>query len=126
MIRFPDYIRKHAFHQPDKKATHFEGRDFTWAEFSARIHGMGQALTDLGVARGDRVAVLGNNSHWMVEMYYVPCTIGAICVPINYRLSEQEMVEVIADCTAEVLVVDRHHAAPGPLQRRRRVVQFRK
>ncbi|MBY6092214.1 long-chain-fatty-acid--CoA ligase [Maritimibacter alkaliphilus] len=110
MIRFPDYIRKHAFHQPDKKATHFEGRDFTWAEFSARIHGMGQALTDLGVARGDRVAVLGNNSHWMVEMYYVPCTIGAICVPINYRLSEQEMVEVIADCTAEVLVVDRHHA----------------
>jgi acyl-CoA synthetase (AMP-forming)/AMP-acid ligase II len=111
MMRFPDYIRKHAFHTPEKRATHFEGRSFTWAEFSTRIHKMGKAMIDLGVRPGDRVATLGNNSHWLVEMYYVPCAIGALSVPLNYRLSEQEMVDVIADCTPEVLVVDRHHAA---------------
>ena len=108
MNRFPDIIRKHAFHTPDKAATIYEGRTYTWAEFSARVHGMAQALSDLGVKPGDRVAYLGMNSHWMVEMYFVPCLIGAVSVPINYRLSLDEMVETIADCTPKVLFVDRH------------------
>ena len=110
MIRFPDLIRKYAFQTPDDIATHFEGRDFTWARFRDRIQGIGRALVDLGVAPGDRVAFLGQNSHWLVEMYFAPCAVGAICVPINFRLSEDEMVEVIADCTPEVLFVDRHFA----------------
>ena len=91
MNRFPDLIRKYAFLHPDKKATHFEGRDFTYRQFRDRIHGMAQALADLGAAPGDRVAYLGQNSHWLVEMYYAPCLIGAILVPLNYRLSEDEM-----------------------------------
>jgi acyl-CoA synthetase (AMP-forming)/AMP-acid ligase II len=108
MIRYPDLIRKYAFRTPNKKATHFEGRDFTWAEFRDRIQGIGKALVDLGLKPGDRVAYLGQNSHWLVEMYYAPCTVGGILVPLNYRLSEEEMAEVIADCTPEILVVDRH------------------
>ena len=56
MNRFPDLIRKYAFLHPDKKATHFEGRDFTYRQFRERIHGMAQALADLGAAPGDRVA----------------------------------------------------------------------
>jgi acyl-CoA synthetase (AMP-forming)/AMP-acid ligase II len=108
MNRFPDLIRKYAFKHPDKKATHFEGRDFTYAQFRDRIQSMGQVLVDHGVQTGDRVAYLGQNSHWLVEMYYAPCVVGGILVPLNYRLSEDEMVEVIADCTPQVLVVDRH------------------
>ncbi|MEZ5675792.1 MAG: AMP-binding protein [Thalassovita sp.] len=65
-------------------------------------------LVDLGVAPGDRVAYLGQNSHWIAESYFSPSLIGAISVPLNYRLAEDEMVEVIADCTPEVLIVDRH------------------
>ncbi|OWU85917.1 acyl-CoA synthase [Oceanicola sp. 22II-s10i] len=113
MIRYPDLVRKYAFLTPDKIATHFEGRDFTWTQFRDRIHGMGQALTGLGVGVGDRVAYLGHNSHWLVEMYYAPCAIGAISVPINYRLSEDEMADLIADCTPEVLIVDRHFPDRG-------------
>ena len=108
MNRFPDLIRKYALRDPGKMATYFEGRDFTYAQFCDRIQGMGQVLVNHGVQPGDRVAHLGQNSHWLVEMYYVPCVIGAILVPLNYRLSEDEMVDVIADCTPEVLVVDRH------------------
>ncbi|WP_375688307.1 class I adenylate-forming enzyme family protein [Pseudooceanicola sp. LIPI14-2-Ac024] len=110
MIRYPDLIRKYAFQTPDKTATHFEGRDFTWVQFRDRIQGIGQALVDLGVNPGDRVAYLGQNSHWLVEMYFAPCAIGALSVPINFRLSEDEMVELIADCTPGVLFVDRHFA----------------
>ncbi len=109
MIRFPDLIRKHAFHSPGKKATHFEGRDFSWSEFSERIHGMAQALRDLGIGSGERIAYLGLNSHWLVEMYFVPSLIGAISVPLNYRLAEDEMVELMANCSPRVLIVDRHY-----------------
>lgn len=108
MIRYPDLIRKNAFRTPQKKATHFEGRDFTWPQFRDRIQGMGRVMVDLGVEPGDRVAYLGHNSHWLVEMYFAPCAVGAIAVPINYRLSEDEMVAVIADCEPKVLVVDRN------------------
>lgn len=108
MIRFPDLIRKYAFKHPEKKAAHFQGRDFSWAEFRDRVQGAGKALVDLGVEPGDRVAFLGQNSHWLVEMYYAPCTIGAILVPLNYRLSVEEMVDVVADCTPQVLFVDRN------------------
>ena len=72
---------------------------------------MAQALVDLGVEPGDRVAYLGVNSHWMVEMYFVPSIIGALIVPVNYRLSEDEMVQLVGDCTPQVLFVDRHFQA---------------
>lgn len=108
MNRYPDFIRKYAFQTPHKKATHFEGRDFDWLTFKDRVQSMGQALRNQGIEPGDRVAYLGENSHWLVEMYFVPCTIGAISVPINYRLSEEEMVALIADCSPRILVVDRH------------------
>lgn len=113
MIRFPDYIRKHAFQRPQARALHFEGRDFTWADFSDRLHRMARVLRDLGVEPGDRVAYLGHNSHWLVELYFAPCAIGGVFVPLNFRLAEEELVAVLADCTPEILVVDRHHAEQG-------------
>lgn len=51
---------------------------------------------------------MGQNSHWLVETYFTPCMIGAIAVPINFRLSESEMLDLIADCPPGVLIVDRH------------------
>lgn len=109
MIRFPDMIRKHAFHRPNHRAIHFEGRDFDWQTFSARVHGMARALADLGIAPGDRVAFLGQNSHWMIETYFAPCLIGAIMLPVNYRLSEDEQVALLDDSAPRVLIVDRHY-----------------
>jgi len=109
MIRIPDLVRKYAVHTTDKPATYFEGRTQSWSKFSSRMHSMAKALRDLGVKPGDRVAFLGMNSHWLVEMYVVPSMIGAICVPVNYRLSEDEMVTLVADCAPEVLIVDRHY-----------------
>ena len=111
MIRFPDFIRKHAFQRPDHCATHFEGRDVTWAQMNHRCHAMAAQLVALGVEPGDRVAYLGLNSHWIVEMYLIPSMIGAISLPINYRLSVAEMAGVIDDGTPKVLIVDRHFTA---------------
>lgn len=108
MIRLPDLIRKYAFQRPDKTVIHFEGRDISWATFNDRLHRMAQVLQGFGVKPGDRVAYLGMNSNWIVEMYYVPSLIGAISVPMNFRLSEDEQVGVLDDCAPEILIVDRH------------------
>lgn len=108
MIRLPDLARKYAFKTPEKPATVFEGRTYSWSAFSTRMHKMAKSLKELGVAPGDRVAFLGMNSHWLVEMYLVPSMIGAISTPINYRLSEDEMVVLLDDCGPDVLIVDRH------------------
>lgn len=113
MIRFPDFVRKQACHRPDVNALHFEGRDYTWKDFNDRLHRIAKGLRGLGVRKGDRVAYLGQNSHWMVELYFAPCMIGAVFVPVNFRLSEDEQAEILDDCTPEVLVVDRHYAEAG-------------
>ena len=111
VIRLPDLLRKHAHHTPDKIAIHFEGRAFTWAAFSARAHSFAKALADLGLPKGARVAMLGLNSHWMAECFFAPAMIGAIAVPLNNRLAEDELADVILDCAPEILIVDRHFAA---------------
>ncbi|MEP3052748.1 long-chain-fatty-acid--CoA ligase [Ascidiaceihabitans sp.] len=108
MIRLPDLARKYAFQTPEKTATYFETRGHDWQTYTQRMHGLAKGLKDLGVKPGDRVGYLGMNSHWIVESYLAPCMIGAICVPLNYRLSEDELVETIEDCTPEILIVDRH------------------
>lgn len=111
MIRFPDLIRRNAQQVPDKIATHFEGHDQSWAAYNARIHAMAQSLRDLGLPIGGRVAYLGLNSHWLAELYFAPALIGGIIVPMNYRLSEDEMVTLLDDCTPTILVTDRHYTA---------------
>ena len=113
MIRIPDLLRKYAAASPDRRALHFEGRDFTWSQTNDRVHRMASVLHGFGVGPGDRVAFLGWNSHWLVETYLSPSVIGAIPVPLNHRLGFPELVELIADCTPKILIVDRHMAETG-------------
>lgn len=113
MIRIPDLLRKYAASAPDRRALHFEGRDFTWAQTNDRVHRMASVLHGFGVGPGDRVAFLGWNSHWLVETYLSPPVIGAIPVPLNHRLGFPELVGLIADCTPKILIVDRHMAETG-------------
>ena len=108
MIRFGDLIARNAHLYPKKRAVHFEGRDFTWKQFDLRVRSLAYGLSQRGVSSGDRVAYLGLNSHWLVETYFAPSLIGAIAVPVNHRLSEDEMVALIEDCTPRVLIFDRH------------------
>src|SRR5262249_39444084 len=58
----------------------------TYADFQARANQLGHALLSLGVKPGDRVCILSPNSHYFLESYYGVTQIGAILVPLNYRL----------------------------------------
>ncbi|GJM12845.1 MAG: putative long-chain-fatty-acid CoA ligase [Pseudohongiella sp.] len=93
---------------PDRPAVTFEGKTQSWRETYDRCRAAATIFSECGVQRGDRVAYLGFNSNICFESYYSPALIGAILVPINYRLSIREMVECIDDCEATLLVIDSH------------------
>ncbi len=93
---------------PDKPAVSFEGKTQSWLETFNRSRAAATLLKASGVQKGDCVAYLGFNSNVCFESYYSPALIGAILVPLNYRLSLREMIECVEDSTARILIVDSH------------------
>jgi len=91
---------------PDKVALKFEGETRTFAELDARVSRLAHALAARGVARGDRVAVLMTNRLEVVESYLAVCRLGAIVVPVNFRLVADEVAYIAGDSGAQLLLVD--------------------
>jgi long-chain acyl-CoA synthetase len=81
-------------------------RKLTWAEIGDRVSRLAGALRQLGVASGDRVAVLMLNSTRYLELYLAVSWAGAVIVPLNVRWSVAENRDALLDCTARLLVVD--------------------
>ncbi len=80
------------------------GRRFTFGELNARANRTANALHDAGVRKGDRVALLQMNSAEFVETFFAIAKIGAVCVPLNWRLVPDELSFILTDSGAETLV----------------------
>ena len=75
----------------------------TYAQFFERCDRWSSALISLGVKQGDRVAYIAPNTHAMLESFYAIPQIGAICVPLNYRLTPLDFVYLINHSGARVV-----------------------
>jgi len=91
---------------PDKVAYRFEGEALTFAQLDGRVNRLANALAARGIGRGDRVATLMTNRLEVIEAYLAAAKLGAICVPVNFRLVADEIVYILGDCGAGVLIVD--------------------
>ncbi|QNS02671.1 long-chain-fatty-acid--CoA ligase [Streptomyces xanthii] len=96
----------HAAMRPDKPALRHLGETTTWAELSRRSLRLAAALSDRGVGEGDRVALLTLNHPWFVESVLAANSLGAMAVPLSFRLAPLELGYILADCTPSALVVD--------------------
>ncbi len=76
---------------------------FTYAEFLERCDRWSSALQAMGVGHGDRVAYIAPNTHSHLEGYYAVPQIGAVLVPINYRLLPEDFEYIINHCGAKVV-----------------------
>ena len=76
---------------------------FTYTQFLDRCDCWSSALQDLGVGPGDRVAYIAPNTHTHLEGYYAVPQIGAVLVPINYRLLPQDFEYIINHSGAKVV-----------------------
>lgn len=98
------WIERWADFQPDKTAIRFEGRDITYAAFDERIRRVAGLLHhDLDVEHGDRVAFLGLNSPDMLALMFACSRIGALLVPLNWRLAPPEHLYILQNAGVKVL-----------------------
>lgn len=93
---------------PDRTALVFENRRWTHARWGARVRRFAQALSDLGVRPGDRVAFYVSTSENSVTTYFACQTLGAVAVPLTFRLSPGEAAYIIRDSGARVMVYGRN------------------
>lgn len=105
-ITLSDVLSRHARVRPGKVAFVDPKRRCTFSELDDRVTRLANALSARGVRRGDRVAVLGYNSIELVESWLAALRLGAVAVPVNFRLVADEIAYVIADSGAVAVVVD--------------------
>ena len=93
---------------------------FTWREFGERVARAATVLRNLGVAPGERFAILSHNGFRNAELMHAGYWMGAVPVPINYRLAPPEIADILDDATCCLLVVEDAFAellASDPLAR---------
>ena len=100
------WIERHARFAPGAAAIRFEGAAISYAELARRIRCAAAVLADSGVARGDAVAYLGLNSPAELVLLFACARLGAMLVPLNWRLAPPEHARVLADCPPRLLFVE--------------------
>src|SRR5262249_38992338 len=95
---------------PHKTAVIDGARHYTYHDLEARVHRLSNALRHLGVAQGDRVAVLSPNSHRVLEAFFAVPQLGAVLAPLNYRLTTPEFAYILEHSETKVVLVDWQYA----------------
>ncbi|BCR67550.1 fatty-acid--CoA ligase FadD5 [Mycobacterium tuberculosis] len=99
-------LEGHAMMQPDAPALRFVGNTMTWADLRRRVAALAGALSGRGVGFGDRVMILMLNRTEFVESVLAANMIGAIAVPLNFRLTPTEIAVLVEDCVAHVMLTE--------------------
>ncbi len=94
---------------PDRTAIVFEGNRFTYAQLQDRANRLANALSDMGVSKGDRVAVMQVNCNELVEAYFACAKLDALYVPLNFRAKAEEVAFALKDAEPKVLMVGRRY-----------------
>jgi len=94
---------------PTRRALTFEGKTATYAELQERFDRLAAALKAGGVCRGDRVAFIGLNQPAFFDVMFAAARIGAIFVPLNFRLTGPELDYIINDAGVHTIVADGPH-----------------
>ncbi|MFA1549690.1 long-chain-fatty-acid--CoA ligase [Actinomadura chokoriensis] len=98
-------LRERARSHPDRVAYIAGDTEITFRDFDRRADRVANALASSGVGHGDRVAILDKNSLEYAEQLFGAARIGAVQVPVNYRLAPDEVAYIVNNAQAKVFVV---------------------
>ena len=99
-----DIVAAHAHRTPHKTALHFAGEDISYRQLWQRIEAATAALAEQGVKPGDRVAWRGLNDPAQLVALFALARLGAILLPLNYRLAEAELAAILAHAGVSLVV----------------------
>jgi len=104
VVLIGDIVLRNAIMYPKKMWLHFEGRDYTWKLLNNRVNSISNALLDLNVKKGTRVALILENCDQLVISFFAIPKIGALCVPLNYMSNKNELIYMLNDCAPNTLI----------------------
>jgi fatty-acyl-CoA synthase len=111
MIR-TNWLERWALYAPQRIAVKDDvtGKEYSYADMHRIVNRISRVLqSDFSISHGDRVAVLSMNSVEYLFLYFSVQQIGAILVPINYRLAPREIEYIMGDCSASLLVFQQEY-----------------
>jgi acyl-CoA synthetase (AMP-forming)/AMP-acid ligase II len=108
--RMADWIRIHARNIPDRRCFVTEQGATTFAEVNSRVNAVAGELARLGVAKGDRVALFATDSPEYIETLLACMKLGAVYVPLNFRLALPELQMLLRTAQAKVLFFSDRYA----------------
>ena len=111
MINLSSFIAFHARRTPQRCALKYGGEDISYTAFDDRIRRVAGWLVSRGIGADDVVAVLMKNSAAFLELVFAASHIGAVFLPINYRLSADEVGYIVGNSGARLLIADEELAA---------------
>ena len=103
------WIARHADHAPDRVALRFEGAAIGYGELARRVEHMAGTLAARGIEHGERVAFLGANHPTQIVALAACARLGAMLVPLNWRLAVPELRFMLEDSGAALLLATREH-----------------
>ena len=107
LLTVGDAVAAHARLQPHKIGARDSRRALTFAQWHERASRLANGLLALGLAKGDRVALLAYNCVEWMEMYAALARAGLVAVPINFRLTAPEIAYIALHCEARAFIVQR-------------------
>ncbi|MFK4508757.1 AMP-binding protein [Bradyrhizobium daqingense] len=111
MINLSSFIAFHARRTPDRAALKYRGEEISYAVFHARVRQVAGWLAAQGIGPGDVVAVLMKNSAAFLELVFATSHLGAVFLPVNFRLSHDEVGYIAGNAGARLLIADEELAA---------------
>src|SRR5436190_14482143 len=99
-------LAHHAIRTPDKPIVVFNGATTSYAEMAANASALAAGLHERGVRRGDVVALLSYNCPEFIETVFAANYLGAIAMPINWRLAAPEVRYILEHSGASAIVCD--------------------
>ena len=99
-------IERAALVNPKGIASHFQGRDTTWAQLRELVPPLAGAFVAAGLRAGDRIAILSANSDFYFQYFFAAPWAGGVVTPINARLSAPEALYWLQDSGSRILLVD--------------------
>ena len=97
---------RHARYRPDHQAVVFKDRRLSYFEFNQHTNRLANALLDLGLKKGDKVATILHNSVELLEIFFASAKIGAVVVPLSTLLREQALETLLKDSNSALLVTE--------------------
>ncbi len=104
-----DFLRRPARLYPQKLAIVDGDKRFSYRDYQLRVNRLSHALLRLGIRAGDRVCILSPNSHFFLESFFATSQIGAILVPLNYRLAPTDHEYILNHSGVKAVLVDYDH-----------------